>query len=222
MLSTSLLCFPLYFPAYKTWTCLYAQHTTHPFCLFHRSLISLPNYRFKTFLYTDGECVTNSSWQPSSDSVQHYRTEVNCRFDYSGKWFPRDIQTATGCHPASGPGKIHHHQSTPQKFGYSKTVDWKNADEITSFNCTVNGVDIPTQHLLAESSKCRVFLLFINLLDLSSRTRRQWIHFTGVTAVSPSSGLIRQVGSIKNTTYKYNTKYKINRLRLKQSIQTYR
>jgi len=106
-----------------------------------------------------GQCVTNSSWVPSRESVQHYRTAVTCHFNYSGKWLPQDVEAAIRCHAGSRPGKIGKHQSTSQTFSYSKTISWQNADAITSFNCSVNGVDLPTQHLLAESSNGNHFSL---------------------------------------------------------------
>jgi len=44
------------------------------------------------------------------------------------------------------------HHSTSESFVYVKTINWADVDDVTSFNCTLNGVDVPTQHLLDESS----------------------------------------------------------------------
>ena len=74
-----------------------------------------------------------------------------CRFQYNGRWTAGD-EPAIRCHAGSGPGRITYHQNTSQTFGYTKTISWTNKDVIESFNCTVNGVDVPTEHSLDESS----------------------------------------------------------------------
>ena len=124
------------------------------------------------FLYADGQCVTNSSWLPSPESVHHYRTAVRCHFSYSGRWMSQDVEAAIRCHASSGPGKITHHQSTSQSFSYSKTISWQNADDIASFNCTVNAVEVPTQHLLTESSMRYSFVVIFHFRYFNYFSRR--------------------------------------------------
>ena len=110
-------------------------------------------FPLETLHYADGKCVTNSSWLPSGrDSRQKYRTEVTCHFSYSGEWSPEAVRAAIQCHADSGPGRIVRHQPASRSFIYSETIDWKNAAEIRSFNCTVSAVHLPTRHFLAQSS----------------------------------------------------------------------
>ena len=80
-----------------------------------------------------------------------------CRFQYSGRWTSQDEQTLQ-CHASSGPGRFLYDNSTSQTIGYTKTINWTNKDDLTSFNCTINGINVPTQHLLAESSNVNLYV----------------------------------------------------------------
>jgi len=67
------------------------------------------------------------------------------------------------CHASSGPGRVIHNDPASQSFIYTKTINWTDAaDDATRFNCTFNGVDIPTEHLLAEASNVKIKIILYN------------------------------------------------------------
>ena len=131
----------------------------------------LPGNSTALVLYAAGRCWTNSSSTSSYNSGQNYRTQVICQCNYTGSWSPVIIGSTIACNTDSAPGQIVDHQRASRSFTYIKTISWKNSADMTSFSCTVNGVDLHTTHELAHSSNLKHWICTINALRKFATSR---------------------------------------------------